>query len=101
MDVIGVGLNMKRFLWWLLAGSKGGKNRARIIDTLKNRPYNANQLAEKLELDYKTVKHHIGVLEENEIITSTGKKYGTLYFLSDKMEENYDTFLLIWEEFRK
>lgn len=92
---------MKRFLWWLLAGSKGGKNRARIIDTLKNRPYNANQLAEKLELDYKTVKHHIGVLEENEIITSTGKKYGTLYFLSDKMEENYDTFLLIWEEFRK
>lgn len=92
---------MKRFLWWLLAGSKGGKNRARIIDTLKNRPYNANQLAEKLELDYKTVKHHIGVLEENEIITSTGKKYGTLYFLSDKMEENYDTFLVIWEEFRK
>lgn len=89
---------MKKFLWGILAGTKGGTNRARIVDELNNRPYNANQLAERLSLNYKTVKHHIDVLEENNIVTSTGKKYGALYFLSDKMEENYDTFLTVWEE---
>jgi DNA-binding transcriptional ArsR family regulator len=92
---------MKKFLWGLLVGTKGGINRARIIDELNNRPYNINQLAEKLGLDYKTVRHHIEVLENNNMVISTGKKYGALYFLSDKMEENYDSFLKISEEFMK
>ncbi|HIE30965.1 MAG TPA: ArsR family transcriptional regulator, partial [Methanosarcinales archaeon] len=35
---------MKRMLWWLIAGTKGGVNRARIIKILHERPYNANQL---------------------------------------------------------
>jgi len=45
----------KVFLWWLIARSKGGENRARIILELKKRPYNANKLAEQLSLDYKTI----------------------------------------------
>lgn len=90
---------MRRFLWKLLAGTKGGMNRARIIDELRNRPYNANQLAERLSLNYKTIKYHIEVLEKNKIVISSGKGYGALYFLSDKMEENFDIFLKIWEEF--
>lgn len=90
---------MKKFLWRILAGTKGGVNRARIINELKKRPYNANQLAERLSLNYKTVKYHIEVLEENDIVVSTVKGYGALYFLSDKMEENFDTFLKIREEF--
>lgn len=92
---------MNKFLWGMLAGSKGGVNRARIIYGLKERPYNVNQLAEKLQLDYKTVRHHIEVLERNNMVTSTGKKYGALYFLSDKMEENYDSFKEIWKEFQR
>ena len=91
----------KVFLWWLIAGSKGGENRARIIKELKNRPYNVNQLAEKLSLDYKTVRYHIDILEENNIVESTGNKYGALYFLTDKMEKEYNVFLDIWKEFRK
>ncbi|MCK9152077.1 ArsR/SmtB family transcription factor [Methanobacterium alcaliphilum] len=91
----------KIFLWWLIAGTKGGKNRARIIDELKKRPYNANQLAEKLNLDYKTIRHHIGVLEENDLVKSSGEKYGTLYFLSDKMEENFSVFQEIWDQFNE
>jgi predicted ArsR family transcriptional regulator len=68
---------------------------------LHQRPYNANQLSETLNLNYKTVRHHIKVLEENNVITSTGKnKYGEMYFLTDKMEENYDTFQEIWGELK-
>ena len=73
---------MKKILWWLIAGTKGGVNRARIIHLLNQRPYNAHQLAENLGLDYKTVRHHIKVLEDNNIITASGEKYGTMYFLS-------------------
>ncbi|MFB2623030.1 MULTISPECIES: winged helix-turn-helix domain-containing protein [Methanothermobacter] len=83
---------MKRLLWWLIAATRGGVNRARIIRMLHERPYNTNQLAEALELDYKTVQHHLSVLEKNKIIVSSGERYGKMYFLSDAMEENYDLF---------
>ncbi len=90
--------SMKKILWWLIAGTKGGINRARIIDVLQHRPYNANQLAEKLNLDYKTVRHHIKILEDNNVITSSGEKYGIMYFLSPSMEENFELFKQIWHE---
>ena len=90
--------NMKRILWWLIAGTKGGVNRARIINILNNRPYNANQLSEVVDLDYKTVRHHLKVLSENNIIVSTGNGYGTMYFLSSTMEKDYALFEEIWEK---
>lgn len=89
---------MKKLLWWLIAGSKGGINRARIVDALHSRPYNANQLAELLELDYKTVRHHLKVLEKNSIIISRGDNYGAIYFLTSIMEENYGIFEQIWSQ---
>lgn len=92
---------MKKILWWLLAGTKGGINRARIIKVLHKRPYNANQLSEKLNLDYKTIRHHIKVLLDNKIITATGAKYATMYFLSENMEANYEVFIDIWKKLDK
>jgi len=93
---------MKRLLWWLIAGTKGGINRAKIIMILRERPYNANQLTELLKLDYKTVQHHLKVLIKNDIITSPrGKKYGAMYFLSDLMETHYEIFREIWEQIGK
>jgi len=90
---------MKKILWSLLAGTKGVTNRARIIAILRDRPYNANQLAEKLSLNYKTIKYHIEVLEKNDIVTPTHKGYGALYFLSDRMEKNFTTFMQILADF--
>ena len=92
---------VKRLLWWLLAGSTGGLNRARIINALDERPYNANQLTEKLKLDYKTVRHHLEVLEENDMITASGKKYAKMYFISPLLEENMEVFSSIWEQIGK
>lgn len=91
---------MKRLLWYLIAGTKGGYNRARIIKCLQNRPYNANQLADKLNLDYKTIRHHIRVLEDNKIIVSSGDKYGAVYFISKGMENNLEDFEEIWKSVR-
>ncbi len=85
-------------------GTKGGVNRARIIRALNERPYNANQLTELLGLDYKTVRHHLKVLQDNKIITATGDRYGTVYFLSSCMEKDYEVFKehldKMWDKFK-
>jgi len=84
--------NAKRLLWFLFAGSRGGDNRMKIIDLLKERPYNINQLSESLRLDYKAIQHHILVLQKNNIITKMGEKYGALYFISNYLEANIEAF---------
>jgi DNA-binding transcriptional ArsR family regulator len=89
---------MEKLLWWLIAGKRGGINRARIIKALADRPYNMHQLSEELNLSYKTVRHHVKILEKNNIIKPVGDTYGKLYFLSSEMEENYDVFEEIWEK---
>jgi DNA-binding transcriptional ArsR family regulator len=93
--------NTKRLLWWLIAGTRGGVNRARIISLLHERPYNPNQLAELLDLDYKTVKHHLEYLMKHEVIVQQGEGYGSVFFLSNEIEENYDSFNEIWEQIGK
>ena len=83
---------LKYLLGWLIAGTRGGATRAKIIGILKETPQNANQLATRLGMDYRTMRHHIEVLEKNRIITSAGEGYGKTYFLSQVMEENYFLF---------
>lgn len=92
---------VRQLLWWLIAGSEGGPNRARIIAALKERPYNARQLAKKLGLNYTTVRYHLDVLQKNGLVTSTENRYGRMYFLSQALLENYEDFEEIWEKVRK
>jgi DNA-binding transcriptional ArsR family regulator len=83
---------LKYLLGWLIAGTRGGVTRAKIIETLRENPQNANQLANILGMDYRTIRHHLKVLQKNRIIISAGNGYGTTYFLSPEMEENYGLF---------
>ncbi|WP_424018166.1 ArsR/SmtB family transcription factor [Halorientalis pallida] len=83
---------MEKALWYLLAGTRGGENRARIIRTLDERPRNANQLAEHLEVDYNTVRHHLDMLEDHDVVEPGGDDYGQLYFLTDRFEHHRDAF---------
>ena len=53
----------RSLLWYLLVGTRGGPNRIRILEELRQRPYNAHQLAEALGVDYRTVRHHLVLLE--------------------------------------
>ena len=83
---------LKQLLGWLMTGTKGGKTRAQIIKCVKSNPQNANQLATKLKVDYKTVRHHMTILEKHRIVIPVGEHYSTVYFLSPPMEENYAVF---------
>ena len=84
--------SLKYLLGWLIAGTRGGPTRAKIIRALNQTPQNANQLATLLKMDYKTMRHLLDVLEKNRIITSIGERYGATYFLSQTLEENYAMF---------
>ena len=84
--------SLKYLLGWLIAGTRGGATRAKIIETLKETPQNANQLATQLGMDYRTIRHHLKVLEKNRMITTAGEGYGTTYFSSPPLEENYVLF---------
>ena len=93
--------SFRHLLHWLIAGSRGGVNRARIIGILREEPQNAHQLTGLLGVDYRTVRHHISVLKKNGVVTSMGDRYGMMYFLTHEMEENYDVFEEIWTRFGK
>ncbi|HDO41520.1 MAG TPA: ArsR family transcriptional regulator [Candidatus Bathyarchaeota archaeon] len=93
--------HLKYVLGWLIAGTRGGVMRGRIIMALREAPMNANQLANLLGVDYRTIRHHLEVLEKNKIITSAGDKYAVTYFLHPEMEENYTVFEEIWKKIGK
>jgi DNA-binding transcriptional ArsR family regulator len=93
---------MQNLLWYLIAGTKGGETRGKIVSMLNSTPSNANKIAETLKYDYKTIRHHLHVLEKNNIITAVNKDtYGSVYFLSENMKENYKLFGDIWAKFGK
>lgn len=89
---------MEGVLWYVLSGTRGGPNRVRILRSLEERPRNANQLAEDLDLDYKTVRHHLEVLVENGVVTSSGDEYGAVYLPTDRVRKNWDLVEEIAEE---
>ena len=84
--------NAKRLFWFLFAGTRGGMNRISIMELLIQQPYNINQLAEIIKIDYKAIQHHIRVLQKNNLITNSGEKYGVLYFISNYFEVNIEAF---------
>ncbi len=85
--------NLKRVLWFVLGGTRGGPLRIRILARLRDRPYNTNQLATDLGVDYKTVQHHVRVLMKNRLIDRQGSgQYGAVFFLSPDMEQSLEAF---------
>jgi len=91
---------LKRVLWHLLGGTRGGPMRIRIIRLLRDRPLNTNQVTKALGIDYKTAEHHLRVLRENRIATPTGDKYGAVFLLTKEMEDSLAEFDHIVEKMR-
>ena len=91
----------KRVMMFLFLATKGGDNRIRIVKLLKHEALNANKIGERLALDYKTVQHHLRILEEHDIVVSSSPKgtYGAIFFLSQYFERQFAQIEEMWVRF--
>ncbi len=87
---------LRKLLEYLIAGTRGGLTRAKIIHTLMENPQNAHQLSKLLSLDYTTVRHHLDVLLENSLLVVQGEHYGQLFQVSPELKADYSIFTEIW-----
>jgi DNA-binding transcriptional ArsR family regulator len=69
--------------------------RTKIMISLMEKPKNANQLCVDLNVNYRTVDHHLKVLRENGLVTVMGNAYGRTYFPGSVMERNFEMFMEI------
>ncbi len=91
----------KRVMVFLFLGTKGGSNRIRVVRLLKQEALNANKIGERLALDYKTVQHHLRILEEHDVVVSSSPKgtYGAIYSLSQYFERQMAPIEEMWVKF--
>jgi len=74
--------------WWLF-GRSGGETRINIINLLMERPYNANQLSNKLGMSYRNIKHHLKILKEAKVVVeNSDQKYGKIYILNSNFDKD-------------
>ncbi len=84
--------SFEHMLWWVFVGSRGGRTRMTIVNSLLDNPANAYQLTKTLSLNYRTILHHLELLEENRIVQGEGPKYGKVYFPTALLMENLQIY---------
>lgn len=89
---------MEGVIWYVLTGTRGGENRTRILRAVEERPRNANKLADALDLDYTTIRHHLDVLLENDIVEKRGGDYGAVYLPTTRARQHWEIVEQITEK---
>jgi PAS domain S-box-containing protein len=79
-----------KLLFYLIEGTRGGKTRTLILRHLAEKSCNAHQLAKTLNMDYKTIRHHLEVLVKSGMITRGKDEYSGLYFIAKNIESDLD-----------
>jgi len=88
----------RMILWLIIAGTRGGINRAKILNLIRETPTNANKIATTLKLDHKTILHHIEILSKHELINKDEKNYGATFSLTQIMRDNQNVLTEIMEK---
>ena len=79
----------KLILWGIIGGTRGGPNRARILNLLYSKQLNEHQISKELSLDHKTIHHHLEILIKNSLIQKLSQEsYDIKYDLTPIMKEN-------------
>ena len=68
---------------------------------LRKRPINRNQLAIELGVDYKSVQHHLKILQGNNLVKKMGNKYDVKYCVSTLFENSEFVFDEIVDKLKK
>ena len=84
-------------LYDLIVIRNGGMNTMRIIDEILMKPQNANQIAKRLGLNYKTVTYHLDLICNHNYATKENFDKHYSYFPSDKLVRNLEEYNKIQE----
>lgn len=79
---------LKRVFFLSIAGTRGGPVRLAILEMLAKNGKNINQIANEMKLDYKTVQHHMRVLERSSFVSKKMVKNENVYTLSELIKSN-------------
>ncbi|MGC9119480.1 MAG: ArsR/SmtB family transcription factor [Thermoproteus sp.] len=79
----------KASLIWLF-GSRSGKLRFALLEKLRERPMNANQLSRALNVNYKVIRRHLDALENFGLVRRVAKHYGAPYFVPEDVVSRWD-----------
>jgi hypothetical protein len=58
----------RRLLGRLFVATRGVEMRLKIVELIRNEPSNINRISNTPAVNYRTVEHHIGMLERNHLI---------------------------------
>ena len=72
----------------IFTGMHGKYTRLKIVATLAKEPMNKNQLAKRLDYDFKSIQHSLAILEKGNIVEKMGSGYGDIFFVTDFLSEN-------------
>ncbi len=92
---------VKKLFSEVFTGMQGRYSRLKIVLTLVEDPLNTFQLSKKLGYDYKSVQHNLKILEKNHLIEKVGKDYGSMFFISELLSNNFPTLLKVIEKVDK
>ncbi|HYU06019.1 MAG TPA: winged helix-turn-helix domain-containing protein [Thermoplasmata archaeon] len=80
-------------LRFLILGTRGGQNRARILALLLDRPRHANELARELDVNYGTVTRHLRCLmEAGLVLPLTPGRYAQAYAVAPVLRKHVAVF---------
>lgn len=94
-------MNIKKSLHQVFLKRKGCRTTAKILDLLIERPYNGNQIAKIIEMDYKTIYYHLDILCKNKLVMAESDSYGSLYYPTEILLNNHEEYEKIKEMITK
>lgn len=81
----------------LLVGREGGKTTIRILDLILQKPFNKNQIATQLGLDYNTITYHIKIMCSHDYITGERFEKRVFYYPTEKFNKVHEEYTLLKE----
>lgn len=75
---------------FILTGTKEGGTRLRVLKVLDERPQNAPQIAERLDVSQPTLDRHLTMLQENGLIEKRSAAPGAPYLITRRARANWD-----------
>ena len=79
----------------VFTGMGGRYTRLRILCAIIVDPLNSQQIANKLNLDYKTVQFNLKILEKNNFVIREGEGYGDMFSPSEIILSNLPTLYAV------